>query len=348
MCASSPFPTSANDDLLENQLQRYQRVLGFAGGFARAKRREFDVVWARPQAFGPKAVEFVKRVEALGARVAEGENVLRYAKGQPARAAFNALGAFDLNAVTAATKGLETMAAELKEHPGIQAAVAGLLAAPDPRKPGTGPLQAFKAATGPLDGKGTTGRLAEMMRSWIAPASVVKAGPSPEVLEAQKADRAFEQNRQALESAIDLVVKVLKSVSPRLHVIQVALDATGLPGKAKEWEAIEDEIPEAGEAAGFSAAQVGWLFHLADLFTADMKAMQAAHMATVQWGQARALLGEAETVRETMKAAPPAKSVALLKEFNLGRFRASVFPLSHLHLSFRGMPLLQDLFPEPT
>ena len=349
MCASSPFPAGANDDLLETTLQRYQRTLGFASSFARAKRREFDILWQRPTAFGPKAVEFMKRIDALHGRVLDGENILKYAKGQPARAAFNSLGAFDLNGVTAATKGLETLATELKAHPGIQAAMAGLLSTPDPRAAGTGPLAALKAATGPLgEAKASTGRLAELMRSWVAPTSVVKAGPTPDEVEAQRVDRLFDQNKHALCSAIDLVTKVLKGVSPRLHVMEVALTATGLPAKAREWEDIEADIPEAGEAAGFSSAQVGWLFHLADLYTADARAMQAAHMAIVQWGQARVLLGEAEVVRETMLNSPPTKSVALLKEFNLGRFRASVFPLSHLHLSFRGITLLQDLFPEPS
>ena len=347
MCASSPFTAATNDDLLETTLQRYQRTLSFAHSFARAKRREFDLLWQRPTAFGPRAGEFIRRIDGLLAKVQEGDSVLKYAKGQPARAAFNTLGAFDLNAVTAATKGLETLAGELKDHPGIQAAMAELLAPPDPRTRGTGPLTAGRSATGPLDGKSATGIFADLMRSWVAPTSVVKAGPTLEELEAQRTDRVFDQNRKAIEAAIDLVTRVLKSVSPRLHVMEVALAATGLPGRARDWDDIEEEIPKAGEAAGFSSAQIGWLFHLADLYTADARALQVAHMALVQWGQARVLLGEAEMVRETMLSSPPAKSVQLLKAFNLGRFRASVFPLSHLHLSFRGITLLQDLFPEP-
>lgn len=336
-----------NDDLLENNLQRYQRTLSFASAFARAKRAEFDLLWQRPNAFGPKAADFVKRIDALLARAQEGESIVKYARGQATRAAYNTLGTFDIKALSAATKGLESLAGELKAHPGIQAAMASLLAAPDPRQPGTGPLTPSRSATAPLDAKAVTGKLADLMRSWVAPTSIVKAGPTPAEIEAQRAERALEQNRQALAAAIELVSRVLKSVSPRLHVMEVALAATGLPGKARAWEEIEAEIPEAGEAAGFSPAQVGWLFHLADLYTVDPRAMQAAHMVIVQWGQARVLLGEAEMVRRTLESAP-AKSVHLLREFNLGRFRASVFPLSHLHLSFKGIPLLQDLFPEPT
>lgn len=349
MCATSPFASSPQDDLLESHLQRYQRVLGFAGNFARAKKKEFELVWARPMAFGPKAAEFVKRVDGLLVRVAEGENILRYAKGQPARAAFNALGAFDINALTNQTKGLESLATELKAHPGIETAMAGLLTNPDGQPGrGTGPLG--KVQTGQLvdQTRAQTGRLAELMKSWLAPASVVKAGPAPALIDAQRADKAFEQNKQALEAAIDLVTKVLKGVSPRLHVLEVALSTTGLPGRARDWDDIEEEIPEAGEAAGFSSAQIGWLYHLADLFTADSRATQSAHVAIVQWGQARVLLGEAQLVKETMASGPPHKSVMLLKEFNLGRFRAAAFPLSHLHLSFKGVNLLQDLFPEPT
>ncbi len=336
-----------SDDLLENNLQRYQRTLSFAGAFARAKRDEFDILWQRPMAFGPKAADFAKRIDALLARTQKGESVVKYARGQTTRAAYTTLGTFDLNAVTAATKGLESLAAELKEHPGIQAAMAGLLAAPDPRRGITGALEAARQVTGPLEARATTGKLTDLMRTWLAQTAVLKAGPTPAEVEAQRADRAMDQNRRALSSAIDLVTKVLKGVSPRLHVMEVALSTTGLPGKARAWDAIEEEIPAAGEAAGFSSAQVGWLFHLADLYTSDPLAMQAAHMAIVQWSQARVLLGEAELVRRTMENAP-AKSVQLLKEFNLGRFRASVFPLSHLHLSFRGITLLQDLFPEPS
>lgn len=348
MCASSPFTPPVGDDLLENTLQRYQRTLSFASAFARAKRAEFDILWQRPAAFGPKALEFTKRIDALIARAQEGETLVKYARGQAVRAAFNTLGAFDLGAVTDATKGLESLAADLKAHPGIQAAMAGLLAAPDPRKGGTGPLGMSKPGTGPLDARPATGKLTDLMRNWLGQTSVVKAGPTPAEIEVQRAERAADQNRLAIGAAIDLVTKVLKSVSPRLHLMEVALAATGLPGKAREWEAIEDELPRAGEEAGFSSAQVGWLFHLADLYTSDPRAMQVAHMAIVQWSQARVLLGEAEMVRRTMENAPPAKSIMLLREFNLGQFRASVFPLSHLHLSFRGISLLQDLFPEPT
>lgn len=348
MCASSPFTPAVNDDLLENTLQRYQRTLGFASAFARAKKLELEILWQRRGAFGPRAAEFVKRIDALAAKAADGETIVRFARGQATRQAFNTLGTFDLNGVQDATHGLESLAAELKAHPGVQAAMAGLLATPDPRDGATGPLEPPKAPTERLEGRPVTGRLAELMRAWCTPPAVVKAGPTPEEVVAKRMERAADQNRQALDAAIALVTKVLKSVSPRLHVMEVALEATGLPAKARAWEAIEEEIPIAGEAAGFSSAQVGWLFHLADLFTTDARAMQAAHMAIVQWGQARVLLGEAETVRKTMETAPPQKSAELLRTFNLGRFRASVFPLSHLHLTFKGLALLQDLFPEPS
>lgn len=347
MCASSPFTPAVNDDLLENTLQRYQRTLGFASAFARAKKEELDILWQRRGAFGPRATEFVKRIDALAAKAAEGEAIVRFARGQATRQAFNALGTFDLNGLQEATQGLESMARELKAHPGIQAAMAGLLATPDPRG-GTGPIQPAKAPTERLEGRPVTGRLAELMRAWCSPPAVLQAGPTPEEIQAKRAERAADQNKQALDAAIALVTKVLKSVSPRLHVMEVALEATGLPARARPWEAIEDEIPIAGEAAGFSSAQIGWLFHLADLYTSDPRAMQVAHMAIVQWGQARALLGEAETVRRTMANAPAQKSAELLRTFNLGRFRASVFPLSHLHMSFKGIALLQDLFPDPS
>jgi hypothetical protein len=131
---------------------------------------------------------------------------------------------------------------------------------------------------------------------------------------------------------------VLAYVSPRLHLVQTAYGTTGLPAKAKPWSVVGRAVPPAVEAAGIGPGEASWVGHLAKLFLDDARASREAQIALVRWEHARAV----DTRAEAVDAQP-----ALLPGFDLAAYRAAIFPLSHLHVTFQGIPRLHDLFPKP-
>jgi hypothetical protein len=97
-------------------------------------------------------------------------------------------------------------------------------------------------------------------------------------------------------------------------------------------------VPQAVQAAGIGAGEAPWVGHLAKVFIDDQRAAREAHVALVRWDQARAADQRAQAV-----LADPAR----LGGFDTAAYRAAIFPLSHLHVAFRGLPHLGSLFPPP-
>jgi len=70
-------------------------------------------------------------------------------------------------------------------------------------------------------------------------------------------------------------------------------------------------------------------------------------MAMVQWDQACVQAVEARAVRQTLRTKAPDDALAALRAADHRRLRALLVPMGHLHLQFREVPLLSDLFPAP-
>jgi hypothetical protein len=153
--------------------------------------------------------------------------------------------------------------------------------------------------------------------------------------------------RSRFDAALRLAREVLAYVSPRLALADVALAATGLPGPRRPWPEVEPALAPGAERAGIGAPLRPWLPLLARLFWADLGATRHAHQAVVQWKRARELGEAAEKVDGLLAQAPPPSHPALLRAVDVPHLRAAVYPLSHLHLRFRGVPHLSALFPPP-
>lgn len=331
-----PTPQSPGEieERLEIQLERVERVLAFAGNFVTARKRELAPIFQR-RGFGPSADELVQRVNQLSASVEKGRQFVGLAKGQPPRLALVTLQNFDFNALHASARGLTTLAEAVKAEPSVRAALAG---AAGPAR--TGELRA--AQTGPLTASGAgTGRLIDAVRNWIAPPAVT-AVPAVAVEEVPEAPE-----KVALEGAIAFVAKVLKHVGARLKVVNTALDACGVPGLMKPWPQIEARVPEYAREHRLDPAMTQWAYHVADMFTGNPNAVRLASGAVTQWKQATEQMTAAEAVQQQMAAGPRERIPLYADRINLAKFKSSVYPLGHLHLTFKGMPPLSDLFPPP-
>ncbi|MDB5099052.1 MAG: hypothetical protein JWM80_3473 [Cyanobacteria bacterium RYN_339] len=337
-----PTPQRGQDELVESTTQRFARVLTFSTSFARARRKELDVLWTERGKHGPKAEEFCRRVDTLVTLCGRGESFLRLAAGQGQIQALATLAQFDLNTLTAATRGLDALARELKQDPRVQAAVTGVLAAPPPTR-----------GLSVEEVRQNTGKLVGMVKGWLntqPPVTAAIPKPSPTPAEAPPAPKPLgplEQKRLAFDAAIALVQGVLEKVSPRLMVVGFSLKATGMPAKRRPWEEVQAYVPDQGPSQGLQPAQIGWALLLAELFFKEARAVQVAHMAVTQWQQARIQLAEARELLVDVDEAPEARRAPMMDKVHLGKFKAAAFPLSHLHLTFRGMSPLQELFPPP-
>lgn len=319
--AQPPKAPSGLEVLARSQYQRVERVILFASELAATLRQEFEPVWAAgpPGEAGVLAEELSGRLDVLDAKVERAGAALRLVNVKFAPEAMRALQAFDLNELTASAKGLEGLAARLREA----------LVAP--------------VAEAPEGGKGLMGFLRKLAADpTIVEGTARPAPPRPAL------DPAAEKAKQAFEAAVQLVADVLDYVGPRLGMVKVPLEVIGLPGRKQPWETVKATLLPTGQAQGLSPASMKWLPHLAKLFYEDMGATQKAHMAVVQWGDAQALYGDAQLLRSALASAPPERSRRLLDAFNTGKLRAAIFPLSHLHMSFRGVQHLETIFPPPS
>lgn len=308
--------------LAKSQYQRVERVILFAAELAGTLRKEFEPVWDAPGPLGEAAETLAGRLEVLERKVDRARSGLAGVSLKFPQETMRALTAIDLNDLTASAKGLEGLAAQLREAVAAHSAPA--------------------AAPAEVPGKGLLG----FLRKIAADPTIVEgtARPAPP----RPADPAVEKARQGFESAMTLVADVLEYISPRLMMVKVPLDVIGLPGRKKPWDEVKASLLPTGQAQGLPPASMKWLPHLAKLFYDDMGATQKGHMAVVQWTEAQSLYGDAQLLRSALSQAPPERARRLLDSFNLGKLRAAIFPLSHLHMSFRGVKHLETIFPPPS
>ncbi len=211
-----------------------------------------------------------------------------------------------------------------------------------PRPTGPPPPGPASRPTAPGGPAGVIG----LLKRWTTSPSVERLapavpGPTPQAVAA--ATRA----RQAFEAAYKLACEVLAYVSPRLTVLRVALEATGRPGPARPMDEVKRTLHASGVAAGVAAPQMAFLPPLVKLFYADDTAVRRVHPALVQWQGVQATTAEAEVLRGALRSVEGDRGEALVQAFETGKYRAAIYPLTHLHLSFKGVPLVSELFPVP-
>jgi hypothetical protein len=337
-------------------LPHARRALAFAEARSNALRREFATLWLTPDGahLPPAAREpagrFLRAMAALRARLVAAQRVVAGLKDKGPIETIAGLRPLALEGLAPAVQALEQQAQALR----VQLGMAGSRP-PSPARPAAGPVGTRPPATGQPAGRAapqaaspttavspntTRPGFVGMLRKLAEPAAV-------EALPAHAPAPGVDRGREAFEAAHSFVQGVLDYVTPRLDVVKVALDTTGLPGRKAPWEAVAGTLRANAEAAGIPAPHLPWLPPLTQLFYQDMGAVQKAHMAIVQWGDTRRLHGEAEALRRELAALPPGRQAARLGAFDLGRYRSAVYPVSHLHVSFQGISPLGEFFPAP-
>ncbi|MDB5102113.1 MAG: hypothetical protein JWM80_6534 [Cyanobacteria bacterium RYN_339] len=331
-----------------------QRVLLFARELATATRRERLLAARTAQAtrgtsgLSLGADPLVTAADALLAKVAEGEALL---KGLQGEALARALAGFDIGLVAAAAKQLEARVAARRQgtQPLGGAPRTGVLPGVIPLRPtgylpregGGVPVAALPQVPSPPaaepGGSPAPKGLFDRLKAWADPVTAPTATPPP----------APDPARQAFDAATTFVKEVLAYVSPRLFLVKTAYGTTGLPARPKPWAVVGRAVPPAIQAAGIGQAEAPWVGHLAKAFLDDQRASREAQIALVRWENARAVDDRAGKVGEALAQSPPDRVKPLLAAFDLAAYRAAIFPLSHLHVTFQGIPRLHELFPKP-
>jgi hypothetical protein len=347
-------------------LPRASRALAFAEARSNALRREFAMLWlakdgaSLPPAAREPAGRFMRNMEALRARLVAAQRVVAGLKDKGPIETIAGLRPLALDSLAPAVQALEHQAQALRVQLGLAGdrpqAPHGPRQGPEGPAPLRNPLPARPAGVNPPATGPSTGRPAQASAP-PAPArpgfvGMLKQLGEPAAVEALPAagastDPGLARGRQAFEAAYAFVQGVLEYVTPRLDVVKVALDTTGLPGRKAPWEAVAGTLRANAEAAGIPAPHLPWLPPITQLLYQDMGAVQKAHMAIVQWSDTRRLHGEADTLRRALDGLPPGPQAARLGAFDLGRYRSAVYPVSHLHVSFRGLSPLGEFFPAP-
>ena len=317
-------------------------MIAFAGELVMGLRRDHGAVWLPGRRRTADEQAFAVAAEALAARLGEVGEALRGLRDTPPREALAALAAFDGAGLLAAAQALDGLARKLRAVSPAGRAQVAPAGCRLPAQPGRPPGAAARPPGPGARGAAPVGVMG-LLRRWTSPpvARAEPAAPGPPVPTAR--DKA----RQAFEAAHKLAREVLAYVSPRLTVLGVALEATGLPGPRRPMEEVKRTLHPAALAAGVAEPQLPFLPPLVKLFFADDAAVRRVQPAIVQWRGVQATTVEAEVLRSALRGAGPARAEALLAAFETGRYRAALYPLTHLHLTFRGVPLVSELFPMP-
>ena len=379
-----PSGAAGLDAQIQSGVQRIERVVAFAQEVGTTLTEEFAAFWRDPGA-GEEGERLRAQLAAMKAQVDASRAFLKTLDVVPPYKKLESLKAHDLAPLARAAQGLEAAADRLRARqeqaalgprpgfeppparpqPGAPPARPGGSGVVIPPRPAPGAARHTGALTPPREGTdtlrlggGSSGRTTSGLGRAAPPTGMLRREAAPDVRRmatgrpaglppARPPLPSVEKNRQAFEAALALVAEVLEFISPRLLLVKVSLVATGLPGRKRPWETITQELLPAAQAAGVPQPQMLWLPLLVKLFYTDMTAVQRAHMALVQWDQALKMHTDAGRVQSEMTTEPAGKHRALLDSFHLGKYRAAIYPLSHLHVSFKGLPHLSELFPPP-
>jgi hypothetical protein len=358
---------AAHEDAFEEWLLKLGRLVTFtrqlSAGFYREFGQAFDdrAGQARlPEDTRSKLLEFRQQLDDLERRLEDAESTLiemRAAQGSP-QAKVPGRAVHDGLVVLA--RGLEATAWALREdtslqwlqvhnaavtrHPGAAPTSASAPGgAPSKPRPGPGLASGTPSAPAAKPGaKGVTGLLSRWMQYGESLAREPEPEPQPEVI-----DPLVERRRQAFEATLQLAAQIMAYVAPRLTLVKTVAGVLRLPGTPPPWLAIAHGMPAAAAAEELPASLHEWLLPLARLFLENRRAARDAQVAVVQWQQAKPRLVMAESMRDGIANAPPDRYAHLVETADPGPLRAAVLPLNHLHLTFRDVPLMRDLFPSP-
>lgn len=355
-------PTSggaSSHELLAGRLQRIRRVLNFAGARVAAIRRDHDAFWAVAPDRAPALdaaqaarVDAFKRKADLAQRlIAQGEQIVADAARLAPAAALVATGRFDADQLATTARELDALIAGVQAAARLyQARALDLPSAeapePAPGARSTGSLaQDARRTTGPLPAEPAQRPLTAPLVRWFQ-ALTAPGGGQPEA--ARPAARGpVEAYLDELAGACETVRLILEEVSTELAILRAALAGTALPVPRRPWP----EVPAALEAVAaedeLDPVQTSWLAPVAKRLYMDADAVRRAHVAVTQWQDARAQLHAAERQRRAIGGMPPERQKAVMQDLHPGKLRATILPLTHLHVTFQPVPVLSRLFPPP-
>jgi len=150
-----------------------------------------------------------------------------------------------------------------------------------------------------------------------------------------------------LEASRETARQVLDEVSSELWVLRAALEGTALPVPRRPWPEVPVALQTAVAGYKLDPVQSSWLMPIAKRIYVDDDAMRRAHISVTQWVAADELITVSERVSQALPGAPASRQEKMMADFHPGRLRASVLPLTHLHVTFQGMPVFAKLFPPP-
>lgn len=310
--------------LLESQVKRLQRVVTFSEELALALRREFAPLWDQ-KAPAAKVQPFVGKVESVLKWVGSGKQLLERQQTLPPLEALKALGSFPTDKLVEETRGLNALAKELRD------------------RTKTSPPMPKANVTRPLSEADATDNWTGWFRKLVKPTSVKDLSEAPAPAGATEVAR----KRQAFESVLDYASQLLAFVSPRMTLIRAALLAAGIPGPQRPWSELMKNAAPIGRKAGIPPGQVEWVPVLAELFHSRSEVAQKAQVLEHQFKSINELLGEAEILKASLGSASPEAIPHLLEQFHVERFKGMLIPLTNVHFTFKGISLLETLFPPP-
>ncbi len=321
-------------------------------------RADFPDIFGRPQAWdeSSRERELMRRVHLMDRIAHDTAVALKQVPNDAALETLQKLEGFDLVTLADAANRAQQLGDHLR-----QAGKPAPQAEPRPQpKPGGHPGPDVALIRG-LAPRSATQKLGPAPgRPPVAPPRPGTPGAPPRPLPPLPGVDAFSRSgggpddrtglgaRRAFDQALKLAREVMAYVSPRLTLADVALEATGLPTGRKPWPLVEPALMPAAEQAGVIPPLRPWLPLLAQLFLSDAEATRKTHQAVTQWKQARQVNQHAEKVDGLIAQSAPVSHAALLGSVDNARLRAAVYPLSHLHLHFKGVPHMSTLFPPPS
>lgn len=337
-----PFRGGGGPRLLEAHIQHLKRLVLFTGEHLAALQREFEPLAGSRELKDQTLARFYKQRDVTRSLHEKAKRLLEDQAQVSTLDALQMLAGFDKEQLVAASKQLEALARELRTNP----TTAQLLRAPVPSAgQGTQPLKA-QSGTSPLGQEKQTEALGWFAK-WMPHPRQTQLPPTKEEASKARETRAVERELQAFDAARALAAESVQNLAPRMTLLGATLEALGAPGKPLPWSLITHQIGQVLRKRKLPQAQANWLPLLAKVMLKDLRAWQAAQVAHTQYQQACALVEEAELLRISLDGAPPDRRSNMLAQFNTGRFKGVILPITNLHLTFRGMPYLEDLFPIP-
>lgn len=315
--------------------KRHRRVLTFSEELALALRQKFAPLWhAKTSAadgnFAARVLHHSGRIESVLKWVELDKHLLDQLLLLPPLEGINSLNSFPIEKLIEETRGLNALAQKLREQ---------LKAAPPPP---SSPKPDSKV-TRPLAETDLDGSSMGWLRKLFRPASIKQLPEAPVSPPTEQT-----RKRQAFEAVLDYAAQLLAFVSPRMHLISTALIAAGIPGPKRPWPELQKDAASVARKASIPPGQLEWVPALAELFHSRSEIAQRAQVVEHQHKGVNEQLEKAQTLQASLASAAPSHIPSLLEQFHVERFRGMMIPLTNLHVTFKGVPLLTTLFPPPS